>query len=93
MGINSLIDLFNQHRVAGNLLMVMMVMFGIFGLSKLNRQTLPDFTLEVISVSVEWPGASPEDVEANILQPIEPEVQFLDKVKRVESIAKKWSFQ
>jgi len=87
MGFNALIDLFNQHRVAGNLLMLMMIVFGFYGLSKLNRQVLPDFTLEVISVAVEWPGASPEDVEANILEPIEPEVQFLDKVKRVESTA------
>jgi multidrug efflux pump subunit AcrB len=87
MGFNALIDLFNQHRVAGNLLMVMMIVFGIYGLSKLNRQILPDFTLGIISIAVEWPGASPEDVEANILEPIEPEIQFLDKVRRVESIA------
>lgn len=87
MGFTALIDLFNQHRVAGNLLMLMMIVFGVYGLSKLNRQILPDFTLEVISIAVEWPGASPEDVEANVLEAIEPEVQFLDKVKKVESTA------
>ena len=67
--------------------MVLMIMFGIFGLTKLNRQMLPNFTLEIISINVEWPGASPKDVEANILAAIEPEIQFLDNVRRVQSIA------
>jgi multidrug efflux pump subunit AcrB len=87
MGITRLIDLFAQHRVAGNLLMVLMIVFGIYGLTKLNRQVMPNFTLEIISITVQWPGASPQDVEANILAAIEPEVQYLDNVKLVEAIA------
>ena len=87
MGLTRLIDLFVQHRVAGNLLMVLMVVFGIFGIQKLNRQMLPNFTLEIISITVQWPGASPEDIEANILAAIEPEVQFLDNVRLVSSMA------
>lgn len=67
--------------------MLLMLAFGIYGIAKLNRQSLPDFSLGIVTISVEWPGASPQDVEANILEAIEPEVRFLQKVKRVDSTA------
>ncbi|MEE4184875.1 MAG: efflux RND transporter permease subunit [Gammaproteobacteria bacterium] len=81
------IAFFATHKVASNLLMILMLMFGLFGMSKLNRQVMPDFTLEIISVDVEWPGASPQDVEENILEAIEPEVRFLDNVDKVQATA------
>ena len=82
-----MISFFVRHPVAGNLLMLLMGIAGIYGLTKLNRQVMPDFNLDLISVSVEWPGASPKDVEANILEAIEPEVRFLDHVSRVTATA------
>ena len=80
-----LINLFSEHRVAGNLLMILLILFGIYGLANLSRQVLPDFTLDIINITVVWPGASPADVEANILEAIEPEVRFLDGVDSVAS--------
>lgn len=82
-----IISFFANHAVAGNLLMLLMVMFGLFGASKLNRQVMPDFELDMIQVSVEWPGASPQDVEENIIEAIEPEVRFLDDVDKVQATA------
>jgi multidrug efflux pump subunit AcrB len=81
------IAFFANHPVAGNLLMALMIMFGLFGVGKLNRQVMPDFELEMIKVAVEWPGASPQDVEENIIEAIEPEVRFLDEVDNVRSNA------
>lgn len=82
-----IIEFFARHPVAGNLLMIAMLLFGVYGLAQLNRQVLPDFALDVITITAEWPGASTEDVEANVLEAIEPEVRFLDRVDRVESVA------
>ena len=82
-----IIALFASHRVAGNLLMMLMLLFGVYGVSNLNRQVIPTFTFDVISVTVQWPGSSPEDVEDNIIEAIEPEVRFLDNVDRVDSVA------
>ena len=65
--------------------MILMVLFGGYGLTQLSRQVLPDFVLDVININVQWPGASPADVEANILEAIEPEVRFLENVDRVDS--------
>ncbi|MEJ2139509.1 MAG: efflux RND transporter permease subunit [Gammaproteobacteria bacterium] len=82
-----IISFFARHGVAGNLLMVLLVMFGLFGASKLNRQVMPDFELDMIQITVEWPGASPQDVEENIVEAIEPEVRFLDDVDKVQGAA------
>ena len=80
-----LIKIFSEHPVAGNLLMILMILFGSYGLTQLSRQVLPDFELDVINISVQWPGASPADVESNILEAIEPEIRFLENVDRVDS--------
>ena len=80
-----IIALFTQHRTAANLLLILMVLVGLLGLSRMNTQFFPNFTVDWISIGVEWPGASAEDVDSNIISAIEPEVRFLDNVKRVSS--------
>ncbi|MCP3690529.1 MAG: efflux RND transporter permease subunit, partial [Gammaproteobacteria bacterium] len=52
-----LIGLLAKHRVASNLLMVMMILAGALGLSKLNIQFFPNFELDIISVATVWSGA------------------------------------
>ncbi len=84
-GGGDLIAFFTRHRTAANLLMAMLVIFGALGLIRMNTQFFPTFSIDWISVSVTWPGASAEDVDANIVAVIEPEVRFLDNVKRVAS--------
>lgn len=79
------IGVFVRHPTAANLLMILMIVAGLFALTRLNTQFFPDFGIDWIQVSVEWPGASAEDVDANIVQAIEPEVRFLDGVKHVRS--------
>ena len=81
------IAFFATHPVAASLFMAIMIIFGLYGISGLNRQIMPDFELDMIQIAVEWPGASPEDVEENIVAAIEPEVRFLDNVDKVASKA------
>ena len=82
-----LIRLFARHPTAGNLLMAVMVLIGLIALTKLNRQFLPDFGIDVISVTIEWPGATSQDVEESIVEALEPELRFLDGVERVRGTA------
>ncbi|NKB57940.1 MAG: AcrB/AcrD/AcrF family protein [Alphaproteobacteria bacterium] len=81
----SIIRLFASHRTAANLLMLSMILVGIFALRQINTQFFPDFGLDIISISVEWRGASAEDIDSNIIQALDPEVRFLDGVRRVQS--------
>ena len=81
----SLIRLFASHRTASNLLMVSMILVGLFALRQINTQFFPDFGLDIIRISVEWRGASAEDIDSNIIQALDPEVRFLDDVRRVQA--------
>lgn len=87
MFLKELIGVFVRHRNASNLLMLIMIGIGAFSMTKINTQFFPDIGLDVIVITVVWPGASAEDVEGNIILPIEPEVRFVDSVKRVTSVA------
>ncbi len=81
----NLVGIFAQHKVAANLLMLIMIMVGIWGLSKLNTQFLPNFALDFITVTVVWTGAAAEDVEVSITRPIEQELRTLDRVHKMTS--------
>ena len=80
-----LLALFARHRVAANLLMVIFIVVGLVALVRLNTQFFPDFRIDWITVSVNWPGATAEDVDSNIVGVIEPEMRDVDGVKRVLS--------
>ncbi|MCG8612602.1 MAG: efflux RND transporter permease subunit [Pseudomonadales bacterium] len=80
-----LIGRFAQHKVAANLLMMIMLIAGVYGLSKLNRQFFPTFATDFITVRVIWPGASAEDVARSITTPLEQELLNLDSVKEMRS--------
>ena len=84
---NSLIGIFAQHRVACNLLMLLMLLAGSWGLMKLNTQFFPDFAIDFIVVNVAWSGASAEDMEAAIVKPLEDELRTLDNLKQITSTA------
>ena len=79
------IAFFTRHPTAANLLMAILVIFGVLALVRMNTQFFPSFRVDVVTVSIAWPGASAEDVDANIVAAVEPEVRFLDNVKRVTS--------
>lgn len=83
-----IVSIFARHPNAANLLMVLMIIFGVFAISKINTQFFPTVERQEIRVSVAWSGASAEDVERNILQIIEPEVRFIDGVDNMISYAR-----
>ncbi|WP_169567127.1 efflux RND transporter permease subunit [Sneathiella limimaris] len=87
MDLPRLVSLFARHRNAANLLMMIMIVVGAFSLARLNTQFFPDFGTEVVTASIVWPGASAEDVDANITTAILPEVRFLNGVKEVRSFS------
>ncbi len=82
---NPLIVFFSQHKVAANLVMLMMIFGGIFALKQLNVRFFPDFELDLIRISVKWPSSSSEDVESQITQPLEQAINTLDGLRKYSS--------
>ena len=54
--------------------MLSLVIFGIFALMKLKTDEFPDVAPPWLTVAVIYPGASPEGVEKEVLDPIEEQV-------------------
>ncbi|HET9424638.1 MAG TPA: efflux RND transporter permease subunit, partial [Gemmatimonadaceae bacterium] len=67
--------------------MVSLVIFGIFALLKLKTDEFPDVAPPWLTVAVIYPGASPEGVEKEVLDPIEEQVASIAGVKRIMSKA------
>ena len=80
-----LLGTFAHHKVAANLLMIIMIISGIFALDKLNIQFFPNFELDFISVRVIWRGASAEDVEKSITIPLEQSLKTIDNLRHITS--------
>jgi len=79
------IGLFARHKVAANLLMLIMLLAGVIALLKLNVQFFPNFELDYATVRVVWPAASAEDVEASITEPVERVLRNLDNLDEMTS--------
>lgn len=79
------LSFFIEHKVAANLLMVLLVLGGIFALNKLNIRYFPDFQLDIITVRVAWSGASAEDVETAITTPLEQTLRSVDHLHKLSS--------
>ena len=80
-----IIGLFAHHKVAANLLMVIMLLTGAFALDRLNVQFFPTFELDIVSVRVVWSGASAEDIEDGITDPLEQRLRTVDGLDKMTS--------
>lgn len=81
----NLLAVFAHHRVAANLLMLLMIMAGVYGLNKLNIQFFPSFEPDIVSVRVIWTGASSEDIERGITIPLEQALKSVDNLRKMTS--------
>ena len=77
-----------NHKTAANLFLLLMVILGFYASKVLNTQFFPNYSIDYITINVEWPGASPKDIEKSIIKPIEEKVRYIDKVKHTKSTAK-----
>ena len=77
-----------RNGVAANLLMAGILACGILlGLLQVKQEVFPEFSLDIITVRVPYPGASPEEVEQGIVLAVEEEVRGIDGVKAVDATA------
>ncbi|MGE9292989.1 MAG: efflux RND transporter permease subunit, partial [Puniceicoccales bacterium] len=79
------------HSVTANLLMCVFIVGGLIFSMRVKQEVFPEFELDVVSISVSYPGASPEEVEQSIVLPVEEAVQGLDGVEEVTSTASEGS--
>ncbi|MBL4684416.1 MAG: efflux RND transporter permease subunit, partial [Nannocystaceae bacterium] len=78
---------FVKNPVAANLLMMMLLLGGVLMGLRVRQEVFPDFKLDVITVRVPYPGASPTEVEKGIVLAVEEAVRGVDGVDRITASA------
>src|SRR5688572_29888604 len=63
--------------------MVALVIFGLFALWRLQTDEFPDVASPVVFTAIIYPGASPEQVEREVLAPIEEAIQGISGVDKM----------
>ena len=73
------------------MLAIVVVGFGLFGLSRLNLNLYPDVAFPTITVYTTYDGVAPEDIETLITRPIEEQVGGVSGLRRVRSLSSQGS--
>jgi len=81
----SIIAWWADNHVAANLMMVAIVVAGIIGYNKLEREIMPTIPFPGMQVIVAWPGASPRDVEEQVVSRIEESLKDLENLDWIRS--------
>ncbi len=82
-----LIAFFARNGVAANLMMLIIVVWGAVTIPGIKKEIFPEYSVDVITVSVEYRGAAPEEVEEGICVRVEEAIQGLDGIKKLSSRA------
>ncbi len=85
---NGLVAWWARNGIAANLLMVVAFIGGTFGFLSLEKEAFPSADFNGASVSIAWPGASPQDVEDQIVVRLEEVVANIDGLKRLTGTAR-----
>ena len=80
-----LISYFTRHRTVANLLLVIMIAAGLVAFPRMRAQFFPDVVLDDVRVNIVWQGAGAEDVDAAIVQVLEPALLTVEGVEGSES--------
>ncbi len=74
-----------HHPVFATMVMVALTVLGIFSYQRLRVEAMPEVRPPFAAIKVEYPGASPEQVENDVAKPIENAVNQVAGVKRLLS--------
>jgi len=79
---------FAKNGVAANLLLGIIVIAGIFSIKGMKMELFPDFDLDLVSITVPYPGAAPLEVEDGICKQIEEKIWDLSGIKKLVSYSR-----
>ncbi len=86
-----LISYMARNSIAANLLMMILIGGGIYTMIYIQKEVFPQFQLDIVEVSVVYPGAAPSEVEMGILMPVEEAIRGVDGIEEITSTAREGS--
>lgn len=85
---NGPITWFIKNPIAGNLLMVLLIIGGFASIPKLDKQFFPTPEINQIEIRMEFRGASPSEVEEQISVRIEEAIHDLNGIEELRSTSR-----
>ncbi|CUK05372.1 Efflux pump membrane transporter BepE [Shimia thalassica] len=80
-----ILSYFTRHGTAANLLLVILIVAGLASIPRMRAQFFPDVIVDNVTVNVEWEGAGASDVDAAIVQVLEPTLLAVEGVESSEA--------
>ncbi len=77
-----------RHKAIMLVFIVLVILGGTFSYGKLGRLEDPEFTIKEAVIYTQYPGATAEQVELEVTEPIEIAVQQIKQLKEVRSISR-----
>lgn len=83
----NLIKWFTKNHVAGNFLMLGVLLAGFTTWFGVRKEIMPEVTMDSVSIRIPYPNATPEDVESGIIIPVEEAIADIDGIEEISSTA------
>ncbi len=74
-----------RNPVPVNLLMIVVIFGGLVAGSAIIREFFPNIEPELVTITVPYPGATPEEIERSVTRLVEREIEDVDGVKEIRS--------
>ena len=84
---NGAIKWFSRNHVAGNFLMLTVMIAGMVSWFSMKKEIFPETAFDAVAVRVPYPNATPEEVETGVCIPIEEAIADLQGIKKIRSTA------
>ena len=79
------------RSVTANLLMLVLLIGGLVMGQNIRKDVFPDFELDLVTITLSYPGASPEEVERGTILAVEEAIQDLEGIKEITATAREGS--
>ena len=83
-----IISYFIKYSVAVNVVILAFVIFGIIGILRMRSSFFPLIDSQIITISVAYPGAAPQEIEEGVILKIEDNLKGLVGIERVTSTSR-----
>ncbi len=79
------------RSVTANLLMLVLLIGGFVMGQNISKDVFPDFELDLVTITLIYPGASPEEVERGTILAVEEAIQDIEGIEEITATAREGS--
>src|SRR6056297_844700 len=77
-----------RRPVLTTVMFLAIFIFGVFGYNQMPLREFPDIDFPIVNVSVVLPGADPEVIETEVIEPLEEEINTIEGIKEITATAR-----